>query len=131
MPWKDKKEVVADLKTIYTAINAEEAKKNLNAFHTKWDERNPTIANSWERNWEGWIPFLSYSDYIRKAIYTTNALESLNRSFRKVTKNRGSVPPNDESALRNISKKSTIPIRLRKQALNQIVVLFPGRVIEN
>ena len=49
--------MVADLKTIYTAINAEEAKKNLNAFHTKEDERNPTIANSWERNWEGWIPF--------------------------------------------------------------------------
>jgi putative transposase len=48
--WKDKKEVAADLKTIYTAINAEEAKKNLNAFHTKWDERKPTIANSWERN---------------------------------------------------------------------------------
>jgi putative transposase len=48
--WKDKKEVVADLKTIYTAINAEEAKKNLNALHTKWDERNLTIANSWELN---------------------------------------------------------------------------------
>jgi putative transposase len=48
--WKDKKEVVADLKTIYTAINAEEAKENLNAFHTKWDERNPTIDNSWEPN---------------------------------------------------------------------------------
>jgi putative transposase len=109
VPWKDKKEVVADLKTIYTAINAEEAKKNLNAFHTKWDERNPTIANSWERNWEGLIPFLSYPDYIRKVIYTTNAIESLNRSLRKVTKNRGSLPPHDELALRNISKKCTMP----------------------
>ena len=68
MPWKDKKEVVADLKTIYTAINAEEAKKNLNAFHTKWDGRNPSISNSWEPNWEGLNPFLSYPDYIRKFI---------------------------------------------------------------
>jgi putative transposase len=68
VPWKDKKEVVADLKIIYTAISAEEAKKNLNAFHTKWDKRNPTIASSWERNWEGLIPFLSYPDYIRKSI---------------------------------------------------------------
>ena len=68
VPRKDKKEVVADQKTIYTAINAEEAKKNLNAFHTKWDERNPTIPNSWKCNWEGLIPFSSYPEYIRKVI---------------------------------------------------------------
>ena len=137
VPWKDKKAVVADLKTIYTATNAEVAKENLNAFRTKWNEKYPTIADSWERNWEGLIPFLSYPDYIRKAIYTTNAIESLNRSLRKVTKNRGSFP-NDESALkllylalRNISKKWTMPIRLWKQALNQFVILFPGRLGEN
>jgi transposase-like protein len=58
--------VIVDLKTIYTAINAEEAKKNLNTFHTKYDERNATIVNSWEHNWEGLIPFLSYPDYIKK-----------------------------------------------------------------
>ena len=111
VPWKDKKAVVADLKTIYTATNAEEARENLKAFRSKWNEKYPTIADSWERNWEGLIPFLSYPDYIRKAIYTTNAIESLNRSLRKVSKNRGSFP-NDESALkllyltlRNISKK--------------------------
>ena len=92
MPWKDKKEVVADLRTIYTAINAEAAKKSLNTLYTKWDERNPTIANSRERNWEGLI-FLSSTDYIRKVSYTTNAIESLDRSLRKVTKNRGSLPP--------------------------------------
>ena len=137
VPWKDKKAVVADLKTIYTATNAEVAKENLNAFRTKWNEKYPTIADSWERNWEGLIPFLSYPDYIRKAIYTTNAIESMNRSLRKVTKNRGSFP-NDESALkllylalRNISKKWTMPIRLWKQALNQFVILFPGRLGEN
>ena len=137
VPWKDKKAVVADLKTIYTATNAEVAKESLNAFRTKWDEKYPTIADSWERNWEGLVPFLSYPDYIRKAIYTTNAIESLNRSLRKISKNRGSFP-NDESALkllylalRNISKNWTMPIRLWKQALNQFVILFPGRLIEN
>ena len=137
VPWKDKKAVVADLKTIYTATNAEEARENLKAFRSKWNEKYPTIADSWERNWEGLIPFLSYPDYIRKAIYTTNAIESLNRSLRKVSKNRGSFP-NDESALkllylalRNISKKWTMPIRLWKQALNQFVILFPGRLVEN
>ena len=137
VPWKDKKAVVADLKTIYTATNAEVAKESLNAFRTKWDEKYPTIADSWERNWEGLVPFLSYPDYIRKAIYTTNAIESLNRSLRKISKNRGSFP-NDESALkllylalRNISKKWTMPIRLWKQALNQFVILFPGRLVED
>ena len=137
VPWKDKKAVVADLKTIYTATNAEMAKENLKSFRTKWNEKYPTIADTWERNWEGLIPFLSYPDYIRKAIYTTNAIESLNRSLRKVSKNRGSFP-NDESALKllylalsNISKKWTMPIRLWKQALNQFVILFPGRMIDN
>ena len=137
VPWKDKKAVVADLKTIYTATNAEMAKENLKSFRTKWNEKYPTIADSWERNWEGLIPFLSYPDYIRKAIYTTNAIESLNRSLRKVSKTRGSFP-NDESALKllylalsNISKKWTMPIRLWKQALNKFVILFPGRMIDN
>lgn len=136
VPWKDKKAVAGDLKTVYTATNAEEARENLTAFRVKWNEKYPTIADSWERNWEGLIPFLSYPDYIRKAIYTTNAIESLNRSLRKVTKNRGSFP-NDESALkllylalRNISKKWTMPIRLWKQALNQFAILFPGRLSE-
>jgi len=136
VPWKDKKAVVTDLKTIYTATNAEAAEEELKAFRVKWDEKYPTIADSWERNWEEVIPFLSYPDYIRKAIYTTNAIESLNRSLRKVTKNRGSFP-NDESALkllylalRNISKKWTLPIRKWKQALNQFAILFPGRLLE-
>ena len=78
-----------------------------------------------------------YQDYIGRSIYTTNDIESLNRSLRKISKNRGSFP-NDESALkllylalRNISKKWRMPIRLWKQALNQFVILFPGRVVEN
>lgn len=68
VPWKDKKAVAADLKTIYSAVNAEEALEKLKAFRAKWNEKYPIIADSWERNWEGLIPFLSYPDYIRKAI---------------------------------------------------------------
>ena len=75
VPWKDKKEVVADLQTIYTTVNAEEAKENLSTFHSKWNEKYPTNADSWERNWEGLIPFFRTPDNIRKAIYTTNAVE--------------------------------------------------------
>ena len=132
VPWKDKKAVVADLKTVYTAANVEAAQENLKTFRTKWNDKYPTIADSWERNWEGLIPFLSYPDYIRKAIYTTNAIESLNRSLRKITKNRGSFPTDDAAlkllylTLRNISKKWIMPMRLWKQALNQFVILFPG-----
>jgi len=137
VPWKDKKVVAADLKTIYSAANAEMAEENLKVFRNRWDEKYPTIADSWERNWQGVVPFLGYPNYIRKAIYTTNAIESLNRSLRKITKNRGSFP-NDESALKllylaleNIAKKWTMPIREWKQALNQFAILFPGRLTED
>lgn len=136
VPWKDRKSVATDLKTIYTSANAEAAEESLEAFRKKWDEKYPTIADSWEAHWQGLIPFLSYPDYIRKAIYTTNAIESLHRSLRKVTKNRGSFP-NDESAMKllylalnNISKKWTMPIRQWKQALNQFAILFPERLRE-
>jgi len=137
VPWKDKKVVAADLKTIYSAANVEMAEENLKVFRNRWDEKYPTIADSWKRNWQGVVPFLGYPNYIRKAIYTTNAIESLNRSLRKVTKNRGSFP-NDESALKllylaleNIAKKWTMPIREWKQALNQFAILFPGRLTED
>lgn len=136
VPWKDRKSVATDLKTVYTSANAEAAEESLEAFRKKWDEKYPTIADSWEAHWQGLIPFLSYPDYIRKAIYTTNAIESLHRSLRKVTKNRGSFP-NDESAMKllylalnNISKKWTMPIRQWKQALNQFAILFPERLRE-
>jgi len=136
VPWKDRKEVAADLKLIYSAANAEAAGESLAAFREKWDATYPTIADAWERHWQGLIPFLSYPDYIRKAIYTTNAIESLNRSLRKVTKNRGSFPSDEAAlkllylALRNIARKWTMPIRQWKQALNQFAILFPERLPE-
>ena len=106
----------------------------LMAFEEKWDETHPSISQSWRRNWENITPFFAYSPEIRKVIYTTNAIESLNMSLRKVTKNRGSFP-NDESmlkllylALNNIAKKWTLPIRDWKAALNRFSIVFGDRM---
>jgi putative transposase len=132
--WKQRKEVAADLKTIYQAPTAEQAKMNLTDFEKKWDDSHPSIGQSWRRNWERLTPFFAYSPEIRKVIYTTNAIESLNMSLRKVTKNRGSFP-NDDSmlkllylALNNIARKWTMPIRDWKAALNRFSILFDGRM---
>lgn len=132
--WKQRKEIAADLKNIYQASTVDQAETNLTAFAKKWDASHPTIAKSWRNNWERIIPLFSYPPEIRKAIYTTNAIESLNMSLRKVTKNRGSFP-NDEAmtkllylAMKNISKKWTLPIRDWKSAMNQFTILFEGRM---
>lgn len=132
--WKQRKEVAADLKAIYQAPTLELAETNLDAFAVKWDATHPTIAKSWRNNWERIIPLFSYPPDIRKAIYTTNAIESLNMSLRKVTKNRGSFPNDDAMfkllylALKNISKKWTMPIKHWKSALNQFSIIFEGRM---
>lgn len=132
--WKQRKEVAADLKRIYQSVTAEQAEMELTAFEAKWDETHPTISQSWRRNWAQVIPFFAYPADIRKVIYTTNAIESLNMSLRKVTKNRGSFP-NDEAmfkllylALRNIAKKWTLPIRDWKAAMNRFAILFGDRM---
>jgi len=132
--WKQRKDVAADLKLIYQSATAEQAEMELTAFEIKWDKTHPTISQSWRRNWAQVIPFFAYPADIRKVIYTTNAIESLNMSLRKVTKNRGSFP-NDEAmlkllylALRNIAKKWTLPIRDWKAAMNRFSILFEDRM---
>ncbi|SEA70039.1 Transposase, Mutator family, partial [Desulfuromusa kysingii] len=90
--WKQRKEVAADLKAIYSAPTIEEAEYHLEVFEGKWNGSHPTIGKSWRNNWERITPLFSYPLDIRKAIYTTNAIESVNMSLRKVTKNRGSFP---------------------------------------
>jgi len=132
--YKDRKKLAGDLKEIYRATNESEAKVGLESFSEKWDEKYPLISKSWRNNWELIIPFLSYPDYIRKAIYTTNAIESINRSLRKVLKTKGSFP-NDNSvmkimylAMRNISRKWTMPIRNWGLALNQFGIIFGERL---
>lgn len=130
VPWKDRKELANDLKKIYTSSNAENAKLSLIAFREKWDRQYPTIGDIWERNWQGIIPFLSFPDYIRRAIYTTNAIESINRQIRKVIKTKGCFPSDDAVfkllylCLQNAQKKWTMPIREWKLALNQFAILF-------
>jgi putative transposase len=132
--WKQRKEVAADLKLIYSAPTLEQAELNLAQFEATWNASHPMISKSWRNNWERIIPLFAYPPQIRKAIYTTNAIESINMSLRKVTKNRGSFP-NDEAmikllylALQNISKKWTMPIRDWKAALNQFTIMFEDRM---
>jgi putative transposase len=132
--WKDRKAMAADLKAIYSAVSVEQAAEHLVAFAQKWDVTHPTVSAIWYRNWERVIPFFGYPADIRKAIYTTNAIESVNMSLRKVTKNRGSFPSDEAAtkllylALNNIAKKWTMPIRDWKAALNRFTILFEGRM---
>jgi putative transposase len=132
--WKARKEVAADLRLIYTSATREQAEDRLEEFAEKWDSKYPTISPAWRRNWERIVPFLAYPQEIRKVIYTTNAIESVNRGLRKIIKNRGSFP-NDEAALKllylalgNISQKWTKPIKEWKAALNRFAIVFEGRL---
>ena len=132
--WKDRKKITADLKNIYRAATEEEARGQLDKFAEKWDGQYPTISKSWYENWDNLKTFFAFPDYIRKVIYTTNAVESVNMSLRKVTKTRASFP-NDKAvykmfylALQNISKKWKMPIRNWNQAINQFAVHYGDRV---
>jgi len=134
VPWKDKKAVAADLKAIYNAPSEEAALLELERFQEKWDAKYPTISAIWQRNWTGIAPCLALPKDIKRAIYTTNAIEAVNRQIRKIIKNKG-VFPNDEAvkksiflALQNASKKWTMPIRNWPQALNQFAILFNDRL---
>jgi len=128
--WKLRDQVAADLKRIYQSATVEEAAHHLTAFEEKWGAAYPPIGQSWRRNWSRIIPFFDYPPEIRRIIYTTNAIESVNMSLRKITKNRGSFP-SDESliklfylALMNISQKWTMPLRDWKAALNRFTIQF-------
>ncbi len=135
--WKRRPEVAADLRLIYQSATAEEAELRLGEFEDKWDGDYLPIGQSWRRNWSRLIPFFDYPPEIRKVIYTTNAIESVNMSLRKLTKNRGSFP-SDEAllklfylALRNISKKWTMPIRDWKAALTRFTIQFGERISQS
>jgi len=132
--WKQRKEVAADLKLIYRAATEAEAEQRLTEFSLKWDAKFPMIAKSWRSNWTRVMPLFAHPPAIRKVIYTTNAIESLNMSLRKVTKARGSFP-NDEAvskllylALRNIAKKWTMPVHAWKDALNRFAIIYENRL---
>ena len=134
VPWKDRKAVAKDLRAIYGAVTLAEAEEALERFSENWDAKYPAISPSWRAEWERLTVFFDYSPEIRKVIYTTNAIESLNYSLRRMLKTRGSFP-NDDSilkilylAINRVSKKWTMPIRNWKAALNQFVILFGDRV---
>lgn len=132
--WKQRKEVAADLRKVYTAATETEAETRLAEFAGKWDAKFPMISKSWRSNWARVIPFFAHPPEIRKVIYTTNAIESLNMSLRKVTKTRSSFPNDDAVlkllylALRNIAKKWTMPIQNWKAALNRFAIIYEDRV---
>lgn len=131
---KDKKEVVSDLQKVYKSSTITEAEYYLDEFEKSWSARYPMIGKSWRTNWTRIIPFLAYPAEVRRALYTTNAIESMNMSLRKIIKNRA-LFPNDEAvfkllylSLKNISKKWTMPIQNWGLAMNQFAILFGERV---
>ena len=131
--YKDRKTVAAELKKIYQSITEDEARMELDRFAEKWDSQYPSISKGWYRNWDNLITLFDYPDEIRKVIYTTNAIESLNSVIRKIIKNR-KIFPNDESAVKIIylaieqaSKKWSMPLRDWKPAMNRFAIEYEGR----
>jgi transposase-like protein len=128
--WKDLKKVCADLKAIYSAATEEAGREALEEFGKIWNTKYPMIYQSWDNHWDDLSEFFKYPPEIRKAIYTTNAIESLNYQLRKVTKNRSTFPNDDAIfkilylAIRNASEKWTMPIRDWGMALNQFAIIF-------
>ena len=133
VPWKDRKAVAADLKPVYQAATLAESEAALDAFAAKWDNIYPAVSQVWIRNWENVIPIFDYSMEIRRVIYTTNAIESVNRSLRKVIKTKAVFPSEDAVfrlmylAMNNISKKWNRPIKNWRAALSHFAILFPER----
>ncbi len=132
--WKERKAICTDLKSIYSAPSEKAGLASLDEFSKKWDGKYPMISKSWRANWENLNEFFAYPADIRKAIYTTNAIESLNSSLRKVTQKRAAFPTDDSIfkvlylALTKAEKKWTMPIRDWGAAINQFAVYFGDRV---
>ena len=133
VPYKDRKAVATDLKRIYQSATASEAETELEAFEQAWDDKYPSIGKSWRNHWDNLITLFDYPDDIRKAIYTTNAIESLNSVIRKAVRQR-KIFPTDNSVMKVIylameraSAKWTMPIRNWKAAMNRFEIMFPDR----
>ncbi|MGY6452908.1 IS256 family transposase, partial [Vibrio parahaemolyticus] len=136
VPWKDYKAVTTDLKKIYQSATEDEALLALEQFSDRWDSQYPQISRSWTTHWDNLNTLFHYPEDIRRAIYTTNAIESLNSVIRKAIKKR-KLFPTDESArkviylaIRDASKKWTMPIRNWRQALNRFMIMFEDRLTE-
>jgi putative transposase len=136
VPWRQRKAVAADLKAIYHAPTEEQAKAALEVFEHQWNTQFPAIAQAWRRNWDRIIPIFDYPAEIRRAIYTTNVIESLNYTLKKVVKTRGAFPDQDSLfkvlylAIHNAQKDWTMPIRDWKPALNWFATIFGDRLTD-
>lgn len=133
VPWQKRKQVAIDLQLIYRAGTVAEAEEHLQHLEQTWT-CYPSLCQIWRRNWERIIPFFQYPPEIRKAIYTTNSVEALNRSLRKIIKTRGAFPHQDAAlkllflALRQAGKKWTKPVNHWRDALNHFTILWPARM---
>lgn len=134
VPWKDYKAVTADLKQIYRSATEDEALLALDQFSDRWDSKYPQISRSWRSHWGNLNTLFNYPEDIRKAIYTTNAIESLNSVIRKAIKKRKLFPTDASAqkviylAIMDASKKWTMPIRNWKTALNRFMIEFEDRL---
>ncbi len=132
--YKDRKELAADLKLVYSSITEDEALTALSDFDMKWGKQYPHIAKSWQNNWQNLIIFLQYPEVIRRIIYTTNAIEGLNSQLRKVTNNKRGFP-NDDSVFKTlyltidyITRKWNMPIQNWGEAMAHFLIKFEGRI---
>ena len=132
--WKDRKPLAAALRPIYAAASAEAAEAALDAFEAgEWGQKFPTVAAAWRRAWVQVIPFFTFPPEIRRVIYTTNAIESVNARVRKIIKTRGHFPTDDAAskliwlALRNITADWSKAAHHWKEAMNQFAILYDGR----
>lgn len=132
--WKDRKALAASLKQVYTCVTVEEAETELEALKERWSEKYPSVYKSWKTHWVNLITFFDFPPEIRRVIYTTNAIESLNSVIRKAIKNRR-LFPSDKSALKTIylacelaSKRWTMPIRNWCSAVQHFEIMFEGRI---
>ena len=131
--WKDRKAFVADLKTVYQAVNREQAEANLVRLGEVWGKQYAIAVKSWENNWEDLATMFDYPEEIRRIIYTTNTVEGYHRQLRKVTKTKSSFPSPEAArkllylVTRDITRKWTAPIRDWAKVLNQLAIRFEGR----
>ena len=136
VPYTEKKAVAADLKKIYGSSTVELAEQALDDFELTWGDKYPVIVKSWRNNWEKIIPFMQFPSEIRKVVYTTNIVESLNNTLRKAVRNRSHFPTENALmkvlylAIQHVSKKWTMPIRDWKLALNRFAIMFPDRDLD-
>jgi putative transposase len=131
--WKERKTVAADLRSIYRAATVEEAERRLGEFEARWDAHYASIGKMWRRHWTGITPLFAYPEEIRKAIYTTNVIESLHMTLRKVIKTRGSFPTEESAlkllylALKNVARRWKAAPNWRI-SLNHFTLLYGDRI---